>query len=124
MEVKVIKSEADYQAALARLTKLMDSDPAPGSEDENVLELLALVIQKYETEHTAPPSPDPVEAILFRLDQLGLSRKELITYIGSASKVSEVLSRKRPLSLAMIRRLHAGLGIPLDVLVMDARIGA
>lgn len=90
-----------------------------GAGDENTLELLALVIQKYEKENTPPLRPDPIEAILFRMDQMGLSRKDLIPFLGSASKVSEVLSRKRPLSLAMIRRLHEGLGIPLDILVMD-----
>jgi len=119
VDVKIIRSEAEYQAALHRLSELMDSDTEPGGGDENTLELLALVIQKYEKENTPLLRPDPIEAILFRMDQMGLSRKDMIPFLGSASKVSEVLSRKRPLSLAMIRRLHEGLGIPLDLLVMD-----
>lgn len=117
MNVQVIRSSNDYAQAMARLKALMALDPAAGSEDDNELELLALVIEDYERKTVPPISPDPVEAILFRLDQAGLGRKDLIPLIGSASKVSEVLSGKRALSLAMIRRLRDGLGIPADVLV-------
>lgn len=117
MNIKVIKEREDYTQAMARLAGLMDLDPKPGSEEENELELLALVVEDYERKAVPFDQPDPVEAILFRLDQAGLMRKDLIPYIGSASKVSEVLSRKRPLSLAMIRKLHNGLGIPADSLL-------
>jgi HTH-type transcriptional regulator/antitoxin HigA len=117
MNIKVIKSSNDYAQAIARLTALMALDPKDGSKEGNELELLALVIEDYERKIVPPVAPDPVEAILFRMDQMLLGRKELEPYIGSISKVSEVLSRKRPLSLSMIRRLHKGLGIPADVLI-------
>lgn len=117
MNIKIIKNAKDYADAMTRLSALMTLDPAAGSGKEDELELLALVIADYEHKIVPPAEPDPVEAILFRMDQAGLGRKDLISYIGSASKVSEVLSRKRPLSLAMIRRLHDGLGIPADILI-------
>lgn len=120
MNVKVIKSNEDYAAAMARLSTLMSIDPNVGTEEENELELLALVIEDYERQVVPPAAPDPVDAIMFRMDQMKLNRKDLISYIGSISKVSEVLSRKRPLSLSMIRRLHKGLGIAADVLIGDA----
>jgi HTH-type transcriptional regulator / antitoxin HigA len=119
MDVKVLKSEQDHAAALARLYALMNVDPSSGSADEAELDLLALVIEDYERKRIPAPVVDPVQAIEFRLDQQGLSRKDLIPYIGSAPKVSEVMRRKRPLSLAMIRRLYQGLGIPADVLIAD-----
>ncbi len=129
MDIKVIKQREDYGRAMARLSALMDLDPQPGSEQENELELLALVIEDYERKIVAPATPDPVDAILFRMDQAGLTRKDLIPHIGSASKVSEVLSRKRPLSLAMIRKLHGKLGIPASSLIgaeqeADARLAS
>lgn len=117
MNIKVIKSSNDYSQAMARLSALMALDLVAGSKEDNELELLALVIEDYERKIVPPTAPDPVEAILFRMDQMKLGRKELESYIGSTSKVSEVLSRKRPLSLSMIRRLHKGLGIPADVLI-------
>jgi HTH-type transcriptional regulator/antitoxin HigA len=120
MDIKVIKSSNDYAHAMARLTALMTLDPKDGSREDNELELLALVIEDYERKIVPPVVPDPIEAILFRMDQMKLGRKELEPYIGSISKVSEVLSRKRPLSLSMIRRLHKGLGIPADVLIGGA----
>jgi HTH-type transcriptional regulator / antitoxin HigA len=116
-DVRVIKTQRDYDAAIARLSSLMDEDIAPGSNKEGDLELLALVIESYERSKVSPVTPDPIEAILFRMDQQGLKKKDLVPYIGSLSKVSEVLSRKRPLSLSMIRRLHKGLGIPAEVLI-------
>jgi HTH-type transcriptional regulator/antitoxin HigA len=97
----------------------MSLDPKPNSKEENELELLALVIQDFERQTVPHVKADPIESILFRMDQMQLTRKELIPYIGSISKVSEVLSRKRPLSLPMIRRLNQGLGIPADILIED-----
>ena len=117
MNIKVIKSSEDYTQAMARLSALMTLDPKVGSKEDNELELIALVIEDYERKIVPPAMPDPVDAILFRMDQMKLGRKELKLFIGSTSKVSEVLSRKRPLSLSMIRRLHRGLGIPADVLI-------
>ena len=119
MEAKVIKNEVDYQSALAHVAELMDA--APGSREEEELELFSLLVEQYELEHYPVPLPDPVEAILFRMEQEGLTRKDLATYMGSPSRVSEVLNRKRPLSLAMIRALNAGLGIAAEVLLQDPR---
>jgi HTH-type transcriptional regulator/antitoxin HigA len=116
-QVRVIKTERDYDAAIARLSTLMDEEIAPGSSKEVELELLALVIESYQRHKVAPISPDPIEAILFRMDQQGLNKKDLVPYFGSLPKVSEVLARKRPLSLAMIRKIHKGLEIPADILL-------
>jgi HTH-type transcriptional regulator/antitoxin HigA len=119
MEPKVIKTEAEYEAALAHVAELMEA--VPGSPEEEELELFALLVEQYERENFPIAPPDPVEAILFRMEQEGLSRKDLAAYIGSPSRVSEVLSRKRSLSLSMIRALHKGLGIPAEVLVQESR---
>lgn len=116
-QVKVIKTQRDYDAAIVRLSALMDEDMAPGSSKEAELELVALVIESYERSKVEPVVLDPIEAILFRIDQLGLKKVDLVPYMGSLPKVSEVLARKRPLNLAMIRKLHQGLGIPADVLL-------
>lgn len=119
MKPKIIETEAEYEAALAYIETLMDA--APGSPAEEELELFALLVEKYEEEHFPIDLPDPVEAIKFRMEQEGLTRKELAKYLGSQSRVSEVLNRKRPLSLAMIRALHEGLGIPAEVLLQEPR---
>lgn len=116
-QVKVIKTQRDYDAAIVRLSALMDEDITPGSSKEAELELLALVIESYERSKIEPVVLDPIEAILFRMDQVGLKKVDLVPYMGSLPKVSEVLARKRPLNLAMIRKLHQGLGIPADVLL-------
>lgn len=118
MTAKVIKTEEEYQAALAHLATLMDA--APGSPEEDELELFGLLVEKYEEEHFPIDLPDPIEAIKFRMEQQGLSRKDLIPFIGSQSKVSEVLSHKRPLSLSMIRALNKGLSIPAEVLLQES----
>ena len=121
-QVRVVKTQREYDAALSRLSALMDQEFAPGSNQEAELELLALVIEAYERSRIAPVIADPVEAILFRMDQQELRPKDLVPLIGSISKVSEVLARKRPLSLAMIRALHRGLGIPAEVLISAAGV--
>lgn len=114
---KVIKTEKDYERALARINDLMDANPGTPEGDE--LELLVTLVELYEkAKHSIEP-PDPVEAIKFRMDQLGLKQKDLIPLIGSRSKVSEVLSRQRPLSITMIRKLNAGLGIPVEILMKE-----
>jgi HTH-type transcriptional regulator / antitoxin HigA len=115
MKAKIIKTEYDYETALKRVEALMDA--VPGSAEFEELELLTLLIEKYEDEQYPIDFPDPVEAIKFRMEQVGLDRKDMIQYLGSQSKVSEVLNHKRPLSLAMIRALSQGLGIPAEVLV-------
>lgn len=116
-QVRMIKTQGDYDLALARLSALMDEDIAPNSELENQMELLSMVINKYESEHAEPVAVDAVDAILFRMDQMNMNKKDLVPYLGSLSKVSEVLSRKRPLSLSMMRKIHSGLQIPAEVLL-------
>jgi len=115
MDIKIIKTETEYESALRRIEALMDAESKSPQEEE--LELLALLVETFEKEHYPIELPDPVEAIKFRMDQEGLEPKDLISYLGSQSKVSEVLNYKRPLSLSMIRRLQEGLDIPADVLI-------
>lgn len=117
MKPKVIKNEAEYKMALAHLESLMEAEPNSSLEEE--MELFAVLIENYEHEHFPIDLPDPIEAVKFRMEQQGLTRKDLEKYIGSQSKVSEVLNRKRPLSIAMIRALHQGLGIPAEVLLKE-----
>ncbi len=117
MEIRLIRNEAEHARALEALGELMARDPAPETDAAEQLRLLATVIEKYESERFPLELPDPVDAIRFRMEQQGLSRKDLVPIIGSASKVSEVLSGKRPLSLSMIRALHERLGIPAGVLI-------
>lgn len=117
MKPKVLKTEAEYEMALEYLDSLMDAEP--GSPQEEELELFAVLIENYERESFPIGLPDPIEAIKFRMEQQNLTRKDLEQYIGSQSKVSEVLNRKRPLSIGMIRALHQGLGIPAEVLLQE-----
>jgi HTH-type transcriptional regulator/antitoxin HigA len=117
--VRVLKSGQELEDALLRMAVLMDQDLPSGSEDEAEFELLQLVIRDYESKCIARPVVTPLQAIEFRMEQQRLSRKDLEPYIGSQSKVSEVLSGKRPLSLQMIRRLHEGLGIPAHALLLS-----
>ena len=111
-------TERDYEIVLDYMATLMDAES--GSPQEQELELFSLLVATYEQEHFPIDPPDPVEAILFRMEQEGLTRKDMTVYIGSPSKVSEVLNRKRPLSLSMIRALHQGLGIPAEILVQES----
>ena len=115
--VKVIKTSADHQAALAQIGSLLSRDPAPGSRDAEELETLAVLVQNYEAKNFDVALPDPIDAIKFRMEQEDLSQRDLVPYIGSRSRVSEVLSRRRPLTLSMMRALHSGLGIPAKVLL-------
>lgn len=114
-----IHNDKEHQQALARLAQLLEEDPAADTDAAAELEVLATLVEKYETEHFAIAPPTPLEAIRFRMDQMGLMNKDLVPYIGSASKVSEVLNGKRPLSLNMIRNLHRHLNIPAEVLIQD-----
>jgi HTH-type transcriptional regulator/antitoxin HigA len=119
MKAKILKTEKDYEAALKLVDRLMDAEP--GSEAEDDLELWSLLVEEYENRHYRMDSPDPIEAIKFRMDQMGLQQKDLTKYIPAKSKVSEVMNRKRPLSLNMIRELHKHLGIPAQVLVEEPK---
>jgi HTH-type transcriptional regulator/antitoxin HigA len=115
MDIRPIKTEADYQAALAEIEALFDAEPNAASGDR--LEVLVTLVEAHEEAHFALPAPDPVEAVNYFLESRGLTRKDLEPYIGSRARVSEVLSRKRPLTLRMIQRLHHDLGIPAEVLL-------
>lgn len=117
MKPKIIQTAEEHEKALQHLEKLMDAEP--GSVQEEELELWALLVERYEEEHFPIDDPDPIEAIKFRMDQLGLTPKDLQEYMGAKSKVSEVLNRKRSLSLSMIRSLHHNLKIPAEVLVRE-----
>lgn len=119
---RIIKTESDYETALAHVATLMDA--APGSAAEAELEVWALLVEKYEETRFPIPAPDPISAIKFRMEQLGLSRADLERFIPNKSKVSEVLSRRRPLSLPMIQKLHRGLRIPAEVLVQPMRLAS
>ena len=121
MDIRPIRSKSDYDAALARIEALMDGDPEPGTTAGDELEVLATLVEAYEARKYPVDSPDPIDAVLFRMEQVGLTRKDLEPYIGHSGRVSEVLSRRRALSLEMIRRLNAGLGIPLESLIRPAK---
>ncbi|NRB40898.1 MAG: ImmA/IrrE family metallo-endopeptidase [Pseudomonadales bacterium] len=122
--IKIIKTADDHAQAIEHLMVLMDAEPKSGSEEENELDVLALLIEQYEIKKFPMDKPSPIEAIQFRMDQQGLTRKDLIPFIGSAPKVSEVLNGKRSLSLSMIRKLHKGLAIPADVLIQEPEFAA
>lgn len=115
MEIKPIKNEADYQAVLEEIEQLFDATPDTPEGDK--LEVLTTLVEAYEEKHYNIPMPDPIEAILYHMESRGLSRRDLEPYIGSRARVSEVLNRKRSLSMEMIRNLHRGLGIPAEVLI-------
>lgn len=116
---KVIKSKIEYEETLLTLENLLDHNPAPGTPENEELELLTLLIQDYESRQYQFVPPDPIEAVKFRMEQQNLTPRDLLPYIGSRSKVSEVLSKKRPLTLSMIRALYSGLGIPASVLIQQ-----
>lgn len=118
---RIIHTDAEHHEALAALNRLMDIDLESGTPEADDLQLLALVIEAYEKERWPIGLPDAVDAIRFRMDQQGLTQRDLEPYIGTRASVSAVLSGKRPLSLRMIRALHEGLGIPLEVLVQEPR---
>jgi len=114
-ELKPIRSEAAHAAALEEVQRLWG---APiGTEDGDRLDVLVTLIEAYEAKHYPMDPPDPIDAILFRMEAQGLTRKDLEPFIGSRARVSEVLNRQRGLSIDMIRRLHEGLGISADVLI-------
>ncbi len=123
MNIRPLHTGADYQAALGDIATLMESDPAPGTPKGDRLDILATLVQAYEARHFPIGAPDPVEAIKFRMEHSGLTVKDLEPIIGRANRVYEVLSRKRPLTLAMIRRLHRSLGISAEVLIAESANG-
>jgi HTH-type transcriptional regulator/antitoxin HigA len=114
-KMKIIKLQHEH--ALEQIMMLMDKNPMDGSRESDDIELLALLIENYEQQHYPIDSPDPIEAIKFRMEQQGLKQKDLAPYFGGAAKVTEVLNGTRQLSINMIRRLHEGLGISANVLI-------
>ena len=127
MNIKPIKTNSDYETALKEIERLFDAEP--GTPDGDRLEVLSTLVEAYEDEHYPIPLPDPIEAIyyfiemiLYTMDSRGLTRADLEPYIGSRARVSEILNRKRPLSLSMIQRLNTGLGIPAESLIASYKI--
>jgi HTH-type transcriptional regulator / antitoxin HigA len=121
MEIKPIRTEADYEAALAEVERLWGAEP--GTPDGDRFEVLFTLVEAYEEKQYPILPPDPVEAIKYFMESRGLERRDLEPYIGPGGRVSEVLNRKRPLTLAMIRKLNAGLGIPAEVLIQSPTRG-
>lgn len=120
MDIKPIRTEADYANTLKRIEQIFDA--AAHSPEEDELDVLVTLVEKYEEEHFPIDAPDPVEAIVFRMEQEGLKRSDLEQYLGGKSRVSEVLAKKRALSLQMIRKLHQGLGLPLESLIQSYQL--
>jgi len=120
MNIQPIRNEQDYQSALAEISVLMASDPELGSPDGDRLDVMATLVEAYEKKHYQIDPPDPVEAIKFRIEQGAITKKDLESIIGRSNRVSEILNRKRSLSLRMIRKLHYGLGIPAEVLLGES----
>jgi HTH-type transcriptional regulator/antitoxin HigA len=120
MSIKPIKTESDNKVALARIEQLWDAQPNTTEGDE--LDVLVTLVQAFEEAHYSIDAPNPVEAILFRMEQAGLEDADLVQYLGQRSRVSEVLGYKRRLSIGMIRKLNEGLKIPLESLISDYQL--
>ena len=117
MQIQPIKTDADYRAALSRVEKLMDA--APGSDEEGVLDALATLVEAYEAKHFPIPDAHPLEAIRFAMEQNGMTDEDLVPFIGNSHRVSEIMFKRKPLTISMIRKLHDGLKIPADVLIAE-----
>ena len=117
MKISPIKTEKNYKRALGRLEVIFDAEL--GSEDGDELEILSILIEKYEKEKFPIGMPDPIEAIKFRMEQLGMKQKDLAEVVGLKSRVSEILNKKRKLTIDMIRKLSKSLSIPTEVLIQD-----
>ena len=120
MNIKPIKNEEDYIQTLNYIERLMDAKPNTPQMDE--LEVLTTLVEAYEEQHYNIDAPDPIEAIKFRMEQEGLKQKDLVSIVGSKSRVSEILNRKRKLTIEMIRNLHNQLHIPVESLFLDYKI--
>ena len=120
MNIQPIRTEEDYRTALTQIERLLDVKE--GSPGEDRLEVLSILVEAWEDRHHPIDPPDPIAAIEFRMDQQGLTRKDLERYLGQRQRVADVLNRRRSLSLPMIRRLHEGLGIPAETLIRETPI--
>jgi HTH-type transcriptional regulator/antitoxin HigA len=121
MNIQVIHNEEAHEATLRELERLMDRSPEPGSKSFAQMELLALVVHDYETRQYPIVPPDPIDAIRFRMEQQGITRRDLVKTLGSRARVSEVLNRRRGLSVSMVRNLHRDLDIPVEVLIAKSK---
>ncbi len=119
MRIKPIRTESDYQEALREIERIFNA--APGTREGDRLDVLTTLVEAYEEKNFHISLPDPIEAILYYVESRGLTRHDLERYIGSRARVSEVLNKKRPLTMEMIRNLHKGLGIPAEVLIQPYR---
>ena len=117
MNIHPIRTKSDYKRALREVSAYFNDEPEPGSEDGDRFEILTTLVEAYEARHFRIEAPDPIEAIRFRMEQGGLSVKDLVPSIGQPNRVYEVLNRKRGLTLEMIRNLHRNLGIPAESLI-------
>ena len=115
MEIRPIKTEQDYNSAIQRIEELWGSKKDTENGDE--LDLLVTLVEAYEMKHYPIAPPDPIDAIKFRMEQMGMSREDMVKYLGSQSRVSEILNRKRKLTLKMVKSLYKGLKIPAEILL-------
>ena len=122
MDIRPIRTEADYEAALVEIDRIFDATPLTPEGER--LEVLATLVEAYEEQRYHIPAPDPIEALIYHMESRGLCRRDLEPYLGSRARVAEILNRKRPLSLGMIRRLHTGLGIPAEILIQPYSLAA
>jgi len=115
MNIKPIKTEQDYNSAISRIEELWGAKKDTPEGDE--LDLLVTLVESYEMKHYPIPPPDPIEAIKFRMEQMGMTKEDMVKYLGSQSRVSEILNRKRKLTLRMVKSLYKGLKIPAEILL-------
>ena len=115
MDIRPAKTKADHRAALRQIERLMDARPGTRAGDR--LEVLTTLVERYESQHESIAPPEPIEALLYYMDSRGLTRHDLEAYLGTRARVAEILNRRRPLTIEMIRKLHAGLGISAEVLI-------
>lgn len=124
MDIRPIRTDADYRSALREVSVFFDHEPEPGTPEGDRFEVLLTLVEAYEARHFPIDLPDPVEAIKFRMEQAGLTPKDLVPAIGRLNRVYEILARKRPLTLNMIWRLHDKLGIPAESLIRPSKLTA
>jgi HTH-type transcriptional regulator / antitoxin HigA len=122
VNIKPIRTKADYKAALKQVSKLVDLDPNPGTVNGDTLDIMATLLVAYEAKHFPMLAADPIEAVKFRMEQQGLGPRDLVPMIGQLNRVYEVLARRRPLTLAMVWRLHVQLGIPAASLIQPSTL--
>lgn len=124
MDIRPIRTETDYESALREIEPYFDQEPEPGSPEADRFDVLAALIEAYEREHWPIDPPDPVEAIRYCMEQQGYTQSDLATLLGSRSRASEILKRRRPLTLEMVRKLHREWGIPAESLLRPYNLEA